>query len=446
MLELVVGRDSPSAPRTTPWFDRRLRSRSWCSRSSRAGASRSPLRRRTGCSPRRSRSSTASSSRSSSSVFVVGMAAAFLLGNLRDAAEGAGRPGRRARRRGDRRLQHPRPHGQPSSSSSRSCSWIGWLAGFALRERAEQAEAAEVRAAPGRARARGGRTRRRAEERARIARELHDIVAHAVSVMVLQVGAVRHKLPEALAEDRDALRASSRRAARRSPRCAASSAPCAATGTTLELAPQPGLDGLDSLAREVGRAGLPVELHVDGEPFPLPRDRPLRLSDRPGRPDERAQARARQRRGRDRPLPAGRAARSRCATTATGASTSDGLGHGLVGVRERVKIYGGEMTAGTAPEGGFVLSTRLPLGGDGRMTIRVLVADDQSMVRAGFRMLLAGESGHRGRRRGEQRARGGRQGRALRPDRRPDGHPHARARRARGDAAHPRGRRRARGS
>ena len=44
-----------------------------------------------------------------------------------------------------------------------------------------------------------------AEERARIARELHDIVAHAVSVMVLQVGAVRHKLPDALAEDRDAL-------------------------------------------------------------------------------------------------------------------------------------------------------------------------------------------------------------------------------------------------
>jgi signal transduction histidine kinase len=47
-----------------------------------------------------------------------------------------------------------------------------------------------------------------------------------------------------------------------------------------------------------------------------------------------------------------------------GTSTSDGLGHGLVGVRERVKIYGGEMTAGTANGGGFVLSTRLPLSGD----------------------------------------------------------------------------------
>jgi signal transduction histidine kinase len=46
-----------------------------------------------------------------------------------------------------------------------------------------------------------------------------------------------------------------------------------------------------------------------------------------------------------------------------GSSTSDGLGHGLVGIRERVKIYG-EMTAGTTPQGGFVLSTRLPLRGD----------------------------------------------------------------------------------
>src|SRR5205814_9398106 len=83
---------------------------------------------------------------------------------------------------------------------------ISWVAGFALRERAEQAEAAEGRATQAERERDAAARIAVAEERVRIARELRDLVGHAVSVMVLQVGAVRHKLPDSLAEDSDALR------------------------------------------------------------------------------------------------------------------------------------------------------------------------------------------------------------------------------------------------
>jgi signal transduction histidine kinase len=148
---------------------------------------------------------------------------------------------------------------------------VAWLAGYALRERAEQAAAAEERAIRAE-RDREAATRIAvAEERARIARELHDIVAHAVSVMVLQVGAVRHKLPDSLADDREALQGVERAGRTALTEMRRLLSAMRHEGDEVELGPQPGLDGLDALLDEVGRAGLPVELHVDGQPFALPR-------------------------------------------------------------------------------------------------------------------------------------------------------------------------------
>ena len=83
---------------------------------------------------------------------------------------------------------------------------ISWAAGYVLRERSVQAEAAELRAMRAEREREAAARVAVAEERTRIARELHDIVAHAVSVMVLQVGAVRHQLPEELSDDSEALR------------------------------------------------------------------------------------------------------------------------------------------------------------------------------------------------------------------------------------------------
>jgi signal transduction histidine kinase len=243
---------------------------------------------------------------------------------------------------------------------------VAWIAGYALRERAEQAEAAEMRAAHAERERESAARVAVAEERSRIARELHDIVAHAVSVMVLQVGAVRHKLPDAMAEDRDALRSVERAGRTALAEMRRLLAAMRRDGDEAELLPQPGLDGLDSLLGEIGRAGLPVELHVDGEPFPLPRGIDLSayriVQEGLTNALKHAHASDADVIVRYRPDELEIEVRDNGA----GSSPSDGLGHGLVGVRERVKIYGGEMTASAAPEGGFVLSTRLPIVDDTR--------------------------------------------------------------------------------
>jgi signal transduction histidine kinase len=236
-----------------------------------------------------------------------------------------------------------------------------WVAGYALRERAEKAEAAEMRAALAEQERDAAARIAVAEERARIARELHDIVAHAMSVMVLQVGAVRHKLPNGFEEDRDALGRVERAGRTALAEMRRLLGAMRRDGDGLDLAPQPGLDGLDTLLEDVGRAGLPARLHVEGDPFELPRaiDLSAYRIVQEGLTNSLKHANATRAdvtvRYRDDELGI------EVVDNGAGVATSDGLGHGLVGIRERVKIYGGDMNAGTPPEGGFVLSARLPI-------------------------------------------------------------------------------------
>jgi signal transduction histidine kinase len=298
-------------------------------------------------------------------VFIAGIAASFLLGNLRDELQA--RLGLGMVVGGAAIIVYNKPgHAAGELVFIPLLFAIGWLAGFAVRERAEQAEAAEARATEAERQRESAARVAVAEERARIARELHDIVAHAVSVMVLQVGAVRHKLPETLAEDADALRGVEQTGRTALAEMRRLLGAMRRDGDDLELAPQPGLDRLDSLLEEVGRAGLPVQLHVDGEPFALPQGIDLSayriVQEALTNALKHAHAGQADVTVRYRPDELSIEVRD----NGEGSSSGDGLGHGLVGIRERVKIYGGEMTAGTATGGGYILSARLPLSGDRR--------------------------------------------------------------------------------
>jgi len=314
------------------------------------------------------------------SLGVVGLATAFLLGNLRDERQaGVGL----AVVLGAIVVVVANIPGTQTASQLVFIPLrfvVAWVAGYALRERSVQAEAAEMRAALAEREREAAEMRAIfaerereaaariavAEERARIARELHDIVAHAMSVMVLQVGAVRHKLPQTLGEDRDALgrvEQAGRTALTEMRRLLGA---MRSEGDGVELGPQPGLDALDSLVDDVSRAGLPVRLQVDGEPIPLPRaiDLSAYRIVQEGLTNALKHAHASHADVTVRYRPDG--LELEVADDGTGPAATNGLGHGLVGIRERVTIYGGTMSAGAAPAGGFLLSARLPVDRDQR--------------------------------------------------------------------------------
>jgi signal transduction histidine kinase len=296
-----------------------------------------------------------------SGIYLAGMAASFLLGNMSD--ERQARLGLAITIAGSAIVIYNDPtHTGGELLFVPLFFGIAWLAGYALRERAAQADAAEERAAQAEREREAAARIAVAEERARIARELHDIVAHAMSVMVLQVGAVRHSLPASLEEDGDALRGveeTGRSALAEMRRLLGAMRSDGDAG----LAPQPGLDRLDALVDEVTRAGLPTELQVEGRRVPL--SRALDLSAyrivQEGLTNVRKHAEASKAQVTVHYEPA--ELRIEIRDDGKGAGANGSPGFGLIGIRERVKIYGGELTSGAAPGGGFVLSARLPLGG-----------------------------------------------------------------------------------
>jgi signal transduction histidine kinase len=238
-----------------------------------------------------------------------------------------------------------------------------WCAGSAVRDRQLRADILEERALR-LERERELSTRvALADERQRIARELHDVVAHSVSVMVVQAGAARTLLIRQPKQSEQALLAvesSGREALSELRRLLGLLTEADAEPA---LAPQPGLDQLDRLVERVGQAGLPVDVQIDGTPRPLPPGLDLTAY----RIVQEALTNT---------LKYARGARAHVTITfddgelrvqvvdtggATTGTHTTGAGRGLLGMKERVAVYGGDLEACHKPEGGFAVTARLPL-------------------------------------------------------------------------------------
>jgi signal transduction histidine kinase len=240
---------------------------------------------------------------------------------------------------------------------------VAWLGGRAMRRRQQLVEALGDRAQQ-LERERDERVRALvAEERARIARELHDVVAHSVSVMVVQAQAGPRLLaaPDEAVTAFESIEASGREALVELRRLLG----ILRTGDKqLAIGPQPGLGSLAGLIEQVREAGLPVELRIEGEQVTLPPGVDLSAY----RIVQEALTNTLKHAGRAQAEVVVRYSSSavelEIVDDGSGALEADinGSGHGLIGMRERTALYGGRLDAGPRRDGGYTVRARLPLG------------------------------------------------------------------------------------
>jgi signal transduction histidine kinase len=204
-----------------------------------------------------------------------------------------------------------------------------------------------------------------AEERARIARELHDLVAHNVSVMVVQAGAERHALGPEQESTREALTSIEQAGRQALVEARRLLGMLRRKDDGSELEPQPSVDHIDVLVEQIERAGLPVTLAVEGERAPLPAGVDLCAY----RIVQEGLTNALKHAG-----PARAEVVLRYAPRALDVEVRDdghgpahvnghgeSAGHGLIGMRERVALYGGALETGARDGGGFAIHAHLPL-------------------------------------------------------------------------------------
>ena len=235
---------------------------------------------------------------------------------------------------------------------------IAWLAGRGVRTRTRLTEELHEAAVQAQEAHEEEVARAAVDERRRIAREMHDVVAHSVSVMVVQAGGARRIL------DRDPERAVEAAANIEEAGRAALAEMRRLLGVlhhSDERAPQPTMRELGSLVERTRAAGLPVSLTVEGEPRSLPAGMDLAAY----RVVQEALTNAIKHAGA---APTEVTVRwepehLELEIVDNGAPAANGKpgGHGLVGMEERVRLYDGELRAGRRASGGFEVVARLPL-------------------------------------------------------------------------------------
>jgi signal transduction histidine kinase len=237
---------------------------------------------------------------------------------------------------------------------------IAWVIGFAVGEKYREVDEAKERAAAAE-REREERARRAvSDERARIARELHDVVGHSVSVMTVQASAVRRLLEpdqDQVGEALQVVEQTGREALAEMRRMVgvlrhAEEAPA--------LAPQPSLEQLEKLVQHARDRGLPVELRIEGEPVALPTGIDLTAYRLVQEGLTNAIKHARAQRAEVLVRYEDGKVELTVSDDGPGGGDGDSGGHGLVGMRERVTVYGGKLEAGPRPEGGYRLRATLP--------------------------------------------------------------------------------------
>ena len=198
-------------------------------------------------------------------------------------------------------------------------------------------------------------------ERARVARELHDAVAHNISVIAIQAAGadgIVERDPRRAAQCAELIDAVAREALAELGRLVGASRGAAA--------PHPSLARVDGLANRTREGGLPVDVRVVGEPTALPAGVDLAAF----RIVQEALANASKHAGGARAWVVvryeARAVEVEIGDDGRGpkdsAPSSGGFGHGLIGMHERVALYGGTLDAGRRPDGGFMVRARLPIG------------------------------------------------------------------------------------